>query len=159
MKKTQSQYPKLNYVFFKLTWFYIFSICLHTFLAFLPEVQRFYSFMITLDISWHCRIFLLPNIILIYNSEYNLLRRLIFVCRNCKPANNSPDFSLKENLKRHNLDYRIGLCLKNMEHMGFELPIPLINTLSSAIYARDPHLLYTYKNFFFRRRFVAVIFL
>ena len=32
--------------------------------------------------------------------------------------------------------------------MGFELPIPLINTLSSAIYARDPHLLYTNKDFF-----------
>ncbi len=120
MKKTQSQYQKMNYVFFKLTWFYIFSICLHTFLAFLPEVQRFYSFMITLDISWHCRIFLLPNITLIYNSEYNLLRRLISVCRNCKPANNTPAFSLKENLKRHSLDYRIGLCLENMEHMGFE---------------------------------------
>ncbi len=115
MKKTQSQYQKMNYVFFKLTWFYIFSICLHTFLAFLPEVQRFYSFMITLDISWHCRIFLLPNITLIYNSEYNLLRRLISVCRNCKPANNTPAFSLKENLKRHSLDYRIGLCLENME--------------------------------------------
>ena len=70
----------------------------------------------------------------------------------------SPHFFSKENKKDIVPITKIELCLENMEHMGFELPIPLINTLSSAIYARDPHLLYTYKNFFFHRRFITVIF-